>query len=255
MSLSGRLRHAFAASYSLILVCLLWEAVAAAGLVREVFLPRFSTVLAQLLVMIADGSLIEPIAISIARGAVGLVLAVVVGGIIGFLSARSRLVHLAVSPLLSIGQPLPKVAMIPIFILWLGVYSGSKIALVFITCVFPIAIAVEAAASAVPKVLLWSSRSLGASEFDVIRSVLLPASLAGLMSGLRVALPLALLATFTAEMIGGGGGVGAALMYAQRLFDTPVVYAYLLVMLLMGIVLDQLFLRLRHRLLRWDEQK
>ncbi|MCO5072948.1 MAG: ABC transporter permease [Rhizobiaceae bacterium] len=255
MRLSERLRRAFAASYSLILVCLLWEAVAAAGLIREVFLPRLSVVLEQLYAMIADGSLAEPIAVSVARGAVGLALSVVVGSILGFLSARSRTVHLIVSPLLSIGQPLPKVALIPIFILWLGVYSSSKIALVFITCVFPIAISVQAAASAVPKVLLWSSRSLGASEFDVIRTVLLPASLSGLMSGLRVALPLALLATFTAEMIGGGGGVGAALMYSQRLFETPTVYAYLLVMLAMGIVLDQLFLRLRHRLLSWDEQK
>jgi len=255
MNMTARLRGAFAASYSLILVCLLWEAVAGAGLIREVFLPRLSVVLERLFAMIADGSLIEPIAVSIARSAAGLAIAVVVGSILGFLSARSRIVDLLVSPLLSIGQPLPKVALIPILILWLGVYSSSKVALVFITCVFPIAISVQAAACAVPKILLWSSRSLGASEFDVIRSVLLPASLAGLMSGLRVALPLALLATFTAEMIGGGGGLGAALMYSQRLFDTPTVYAYLLVMLLMGIGLDQLFLRLRHRLLRWDEEK
>lgn len=255
MSLTARLRTAFESSYSLILLCLLWEAVAAAGMIREVFLPRLSVVLGQLFAMMADGSLVEPIAISIARGAAGLALAVVVGSILGFLSARSRTMDLLISPLLSIGQPLPKVALIPIFILWLGVYSSSKIALVFITCVFPIAISVQAAAAAVPKVLLWSSRSLGSSELDVIRSVLLPASLPGLMSGLRVALPLALLATFTAEMIGGGGGLGASLMYAQRLFETPTVYAYLLIMLLMGIVLDQLFLRLRHRLLRWDEQK
>jgi ABC-type nitrate/sulfonate/bicarbonate transport system permease component len=204
--------------------------------------------------MIADGSLFYPIAVSLGRATVGMALATFVGGVVGFLAARSSIMHVLASPILSLGQPLPKVALVPIFILWFGVYSESKIALVFITCVFPIAISVEAAASAVPRLFQWSARTFGASEFDIVRSILLPASMSGLMSGIRIALPLALLSTFTAEMIGGGGGVGSALMYAQRVFDTPTVYAFIVVMLLTGLAIDQLFLRIRHRLLRWDDQ-
>ncbi len=248
------LRAVVTSFYSLMLLCVIWEAAARAGLVREAFLPALSVVLEQLVKLIADGSLVAPTLVSLGRAAVGIVLATIAGGVIGFLSARSAIVHVLVAPLLSLGQPLPKVALIPIFILWLGVYSGSKVALVFITCVFPIAISVEAAAASVPRVFQWSARSLGASELDVVRSILLPASMSGLMSGLRVALPLALLSTFTAEMIGGGGGLGSALMYAQRLFETPTVYAYILVMLLIGLAIDQLFLQLRHRLLSWDVQ-
>lgn len=253
-SLMHHARIALNSSYSLVLLCLFWEGAARAGLVREVFLPPLSVVLQQLGRMIADGSLWLPTLLSLGRAAAGMALATIVGSVVGFLSARSSIVHLLTSPLLSLGQPLPKVAFVPIFILWFGVYSESKIALVFITCVFPIAIAVEAAASAVPRVFQWSARTFGASGLDIVRTVLLPASMSGLMSGIRIALPLALLSTFTAEMIGGGGGIGSALMYAQRVFDTPTVYAFILVMLLTGLAIDQLFLRVRHRLLRWDDE-
>jgi ABC-type nitrate/sulfonate/bicarbonate transport system permease component len=114
--------------------------------------------------------------------------------------------------------------------------------------------AVESAASTIPTVIQWSARSLGASRWDVIRTVILPASMPGLMSGVRVALPLALLATFTAEMVSGGGGIGAALMYAQRLFDTPTVFVYILVMLFLGLGTDKLFLLLRRRFMKWSDE-
>lgn len=190
--MTSRLLRALRSCYSLVLLCLLWEAVARAGLVREAFLPPLTVVLEQLAVLITDGSLLTPMLLSLGRAAAGLALALVVGSAVGFPSALSPTVHLLTNPILSLGQPLPKVALIPILILWLGVYSGSKIALVFITCVFPIAVAVDAAASAVPRVLKWSARSLGASQMGVMWSVLLPASMSGLMSGLRIALPLAL---------------------------------------------------------------
>jgi len=93
---------------------------------------------------------------------------------------------------------------------------------------------------------------MGSTEFVILRRVVLPASMPALMSGLRVAVPTALLTTFTAEMV-AGGGLGGALVLAQRYFESTTVYAYLLVMLLCGYILDAELLRIRHRVLRWHE--
>ena len=93
---------------------------------------------------------------------------------------------------------------------------------------------------------------MGSTELVILRRVVLPASTPALMSGLRVAVPTALLTTFTAEMV-AGGGLGGALVLAQRYFESTTVYAYLLVMLLCGYILDVELLRIRHRVLRWHE--
>jgi ABC-type nitrate/sulfonate/bicarbonate transport system permease component len=223
-------------------------------LIRHAFLPPLSEVLVQLVAMLRDGALFSPIGTSLYRAVAGLAISSFLGAVIGLASARISFVRMMNDPLISIGFPLPKLALVPIFTLWFGIYDSSKIALVVFTCVFPIAMAVESAASTIPTVIQWSARSLGASRWDVIRTVILPASMPGLMSGVRVALPLALLATFTAEMVSGGGGIGAALMYAQRLFDTPTVFVYILVMLFLGLGTDKLFLLLRRRFMRWSDE-
>jgi ABC-type nitrate/sulfonate/bicarbonate transport system permease component len=99
---------------------------------------------------------------------------------------------------------------------------------------------------------IWAARAMGSSELTLLWRVVLRASLPSLFSGLRVAVPTALLTTFTAEMV-AGGGLGGALILAQRYFESPTVYAYLLVMLFCGYVLDVELLRLRRRLLHWHE--
>jgi ABC-type nitrate/sulfonate/bicarbonate transport system permease component len=94
---------------------------------------------------------------------------------------------------------------------------------------------------------------MGASPRHLLWRVVLPGALPALLSGLRVTMPVALITAFTAEMVAGGGGVGAALMYAQRFFETPTVFVYIVVMLLTGLAVDALMVRLRRRALRWHE--
>jgi ABC-type nitrate/sulfonate/bicarbonate transport system permease component len=241
-------------NYSLVLVFLAWELTAQLGLIRHAFLPPLSEVVVQSGMMLREDVLLSPIITSLYRAIAGLAISVMIGAPIGLASARFWSIRMINDPLISIGFPLPKIALIPIFTLWFGIYDNSKIALVVFTCIFPIAMAVESAVSNVSTVMQWSARSLGASSVDLMRTVILPASMPGLMSGVRVALPLALLATFTAEMVGGGGGIGAALMYAQRLFDTPTVFVYILIMLVLGLGSDKLFLLVRRRFLRWSDE-
>ncbi len=248
-----RAARALAGLYSLLLLALLWETVARLGLVHPAFLPPLSQVLVRLYELATTGQLLDPLLVSLYRAFAGLALSVAAGIVIGFLMARHRLVEWLVDPVLVIGFPAPKVAFLPIFILWFGIDHLSKIALVTAFCIFPIIIAARAGAAAVPRAQVWAARAMGSSNAATLRRVVLPASLPSLLSGLRVAVPYALVSAFTAEMIAGGGGLGGDLVYAQRTFETPTVFAILIVMLITGYAVDHAVLWARQRILRWHE--
>jgi ABC-type nitrate/sulfonate/bicarbonate transport system permease component len=159
-----------------------------------------------------------------------------------------------VDPWVAIGFPSPKIAFLPIFILWFGIESLSKILLVAFSCVFPVIIGTYGAARAVHRVLLWSAFSLGTSERALLIRVILPACYPRIFATLRIALPVALITTFTAEMVAGGGGMGATLVYSQRFFESPTVFAYILAMLGTGLLLDAALRAFACRYLAWAEE-
>jgi ABC-type nitrate/sulfonate/bicarbonate transport system permease component len=250
----GALRTALLYSYPLLLVVALWEAVAWAGFVRPLFLPDFFTVLQQFWVLLFEGEIVVPLLVSLYRAFAGLALAVVFGVLAGLLMARSKWADWALDPLVSLAFPAPKIAFVPIFILWFGIDHLSKILLVAFSCIFPIIVATYHGAVAVSRTVIWSAEAMGTPERKLLYRIILPAALPYIFSGIRVTLPVALIIAFTAEMIAGGGGVGALLMFAQRFFQTPTVFVYILVMLTAGFVLDHVMLRLRRRLLPWQDE-
>jgi ABC-type nitrate/sulfonate/bicarbonate transport system permease component len=225
-----------------------WEAVARLRLAPPLFLPSPSAVVSRLVDLTADGSLPADLALSLMRTFAGLGLAMTAGVAVGIAMARSRPLHWLLDPLVSLGFPSPKIAFIPVFILWFGIDSLSKVLLVAFACVFPVVIATYDAARAVRRTIVWSAQSLGTSRRRLMWRVLLPACLPRIFAALRVAIPVALITTFTSEMVAGGGGMGASLMYAQRFFESPTVYAYIVVMLVMGLVFDRAMLMLRERI-------
>jgi ABC-type nitrate/sulfonate/bicarbonate transport system permease component len=245
--------RAIIALYPLILLAVLWEFVARIGWVRPVFLPPLSVVIEQFIPLAQKGELLGPLIISLYRTAVGLALAMSVGVAVGFLMARIAAVRWLLDPLIAFAFPSPKVAFLPVFILWFGIDHLSKIALVAFTCVFPFIIAAYAGATTVPTNQLWAARAMGTSNTGLLWRVIFPASLPSLMSGVRVGVPYALVSTFSAEMIAGGGGLGGEMVLAQRYFETPTVFVYLLMMLAVGYLIDIAVLRLRSHILRWHE--
>jgi ABC-type nitrate/sulfonate/bicarbonate transport system permease component len=252
-SIAGSLGRAILAAYPLILLAVLWEAVARLGWVRPIFLPPLSTVIAQFVPLAKAGELVEPLAISLYRTTVGLAIAITVGIFVGFLMARIRVVRWLLDPLIAFSFPSPKVAFLPVFILWFGIDHLSKIALVAFTCVFPFIVSAYAGATTVPTNQLWAARAMGTGNMGLLWRVIFPASLPSLMSGVRVGVPYALVSTFSAEMIAGGGGLGGEMVLAQRYFETPTVFVYLLIMLVVGYLIDVGVLRLRAHILRWHE--
>lgn len=241
--------------YPLVLLLAAWEVVAGLGLVRPIFLPRVTTVLAQAVTLVQEGQILGVLLTSLYRAFAGLTLAVAVGVVVGIAMSRVRWVAWLADPLVALGFPSPKITFLPIFILWFGIDHLSKILLVTFTCVFPMVVSASHGAAAVNETWIWSARAMGTPERRLLWRVVVPAALPYLFSGLRVTLPVALITAFTAEMVGGGGGVGAALMFAQRFFETPTVFVYLLLMLLSGFLLDRALLALRAYVLRWHEEE
>ena len=245
--------HGVGTIYPLLLIAAVWEAIAQLGLIRGIFLPRLSTVIALIPKLAANGELVQPLLISLYRAAGGLMIALVVGVTLGFVMARNRTIHFLIEPLVSFGFSSPKIAFLPIFILWFGIDHLSKILLVALTSVFPFIVSAYEGARNVTVNQLWAARAMGTSNTSLLWRVMLPAALPSLMSGLRIAIPYALMTAFTAEMIAGGGGLGGALVLAQRYFETPTVFAYILIMLATGYVLDIAFIWARRHALHWHE--
>jgi ABC-type nitrate/sulfonate/bicarbonate transport system permease component len=238
---------------SVLLVFAIWEVAARARLAPPILLPAFSAVATELARVIADGSLLGDLALSLYRAFAGLALAAAFGILFGMLMARSTAVHWLLDPLVALGFPSPKIAFLPVFILWFGIESVSKILLVGFACVLPVIIGTFSAARAVNRVLLWSAFSLGTSQQALLVHVILPACYPRIFATLRIALPVALITTFTAEMVAGGGGMGATLVYSQRFFESPTVFAYILVMLGIGLILDAAVRVFQRHYLAWAE--
>ncbi len=232
---------------------MLWELVARLGIFPSVLFPTFSTVARQWVTLMMRGGLPSDIATTAFQSMGGLALAIAMGVVIGLAMAHVRLVKWFFEPLIAFGFSMPTITLIPVSILWFGVGDESKILLVALTCFFPIALSTEAGGREVNQHLIWSAQALGTTEGRVLWRVILPMALPFIVSGIRIALPVSLIVAFVAEMVGGGGGLGYALVYGYRFLETPTVFAILLTVLVLGFLLDRLLLYAHHCLLPWDE--
>jgi ABC-type nitrate/sulfonate/bicarbonate transport system permease component len=238
---------------SVALVLIVWESAARSKIVPDLFLPSFSAVIFTLRDTIADGTLLLDLAVSLYRAFAGLALAIVVGVALGIMMARSSLVRWFFDPFIRLAFPAPKIAFLPIFVLWFGIDHTSKVLLVAFASVFPIVIATYSAAISVNRLLIWSALSLGSSQSRIMWRIILPACYPRIFAAFRVAVPVALITAFTAEMVAGGGGMGATLMYSQRFFESSTVFAYILAMLLVGLLFDKTMLVIRDKFPSWRE--
>jgi ABC-type nitrate/sulfonate/bicarbonate transport system permease component len=245
---------AWRSAVSILLFIALWETAARMHVAPAILLPPFSIVAEQLWHSVLDGTLAADLSLSLARAFCGLALATAGGVALGLLMARNPAVEWLVDPLVALGFPSPKIAFIPIFILWFGIESLSKILLVTFACIFPVIIGTYSAARAVSRQFIWSALSLGTSRLSVFLHVILPACYPRIFTTFRIAVPVGLITTFTAEMVAGGGGMGATLIYSQRFFESPTVFAYIVVMLAVGLVVDAAMRRFQSRFLRWAEE-
>jgi len=245
---------ALARALPIIALALCWEALAASGVVTPFQLPRFSAVLARIWTDAVAGDLALNAALTLYRALVGFAIAAVAGVILGMSMSRSLAVRWLFDPIVSVGFPMPKIAFLPVMMLWLGVYDLSKIAMVVLDAIFPVVTATVAGLAGVDRHLLWSARNMGASEREVVWQVLLPAASPQIMTGLQVALPIALIVAVVAEMLMGGYGLGGAMLQASRFADSRGVFAGIVEIAAVGYALVKAMALVRHRLLIWHQE-
>lgn len=247
------LRNTTAFRYApLLLLAFAWEASTRLSLVSEHALPPLSSVLVAWFKLAAGGDLLIHGANSLYRTASGLLLAVIVGSIVGVLMGWSRLFDVIVGPLVRMLYPMPKSALIPIMALWLGFGDGSKIVLIFLGCMLPVAISAYNGARGTDEVLLWSARSLGASRLATLFDVVVPSALPELMSGIRIALATSFILLVSSEFIAARKGLGHMIGVLGEGGVYDAMFATVLTVALLGFIADRAYLVLMRKVLRWQ---
>ena len=240
--------------FSILVVLIAWELFARSGKVTPFMLPRFSTVLEYIYRDAVGGDLWINLGLTLYRALTGFVIATVAGIALALAMSRSKIAHWFFDPIISVGFPMPKIAFLPIIILWLGLYDFSKVSIVVFDAIFPVVTATLAGIAAVDKELLWSARNMGAKEHEIMWQVVLPAAAPQILTGLQVALPISLIVAIIAEMVMGGYGLGGAMMGASRFANSPGVFAGIVEIAVVGYALIKIMALLRRRLLVWHQE-
>ena len=249
-----RVARALAGWGTIIVLLLAWEGVARSGAVTAYMLPSLSDVIARIAHDAVDGNLAEIAALTLYRALTGFAIAAVGGIALGLAMSRNGAARWFFDPLISVGFPMPKIAFLPIIVLWLGVYDVSKITMVVFDAIFPVVTATIAGLAGVERELIWSARNLGARERELLWQVMVPAALPQIMTGLQVALPIALIVKIIAEMKMGGYGIGGSMITASRFADSRGVFAGILEIAVIGYALVKGMALVRRRLLGWHQE-
>lgn len=190
---------------------------------------------------------------SLRRMALGFCVAVLISIPLGLLMGRSRSVAAFFNPLLMVIYPVPKAALMPIIMLWLGVGDVTKTLVIFLGVSLPVIYHSFEGAKAVEEKMLWSGAAMGLSPAQRLVRIVLPAALPEILTGCRTGLVLALITMITSEMIARQSGAGNILFNALDMGQYDTVFAMIIIVGAMGICLDAIFERVRARLVRWSE--
>jgi taurine transport system permease protein len=240
--------------FAIVVLLIAWEAFARSGKVTPFMLPPLSAVIARIYADAVAGQLWLNLGLTLYRALVGFFIAAAGGIALGAVMSRVRFLRWFFDPIISVGFPMPKIAFLPIIMLWLGVYDVSKISMVVFDAIFPVVTATIAGLAAVDRELIWSARNMGARERELLWQVALPAALPQILTGLQVALPIALIVEIVVEMAMGGYGLGGAMMGASRFADSRGVFAGIVEIAIVGYALIKAMSFARARLLVWHQE-
>lgn len=231
-----------------------WEVAAELQVVTPFLLPAPITVLRWIGNDLWSGQFFINTAWTLYRALMGFLLAAVSGIGIGILMVHLRWVRWFFDPIVSIGLPIPKIALLPVFMLWFGLYDASKILMVAFSAVFQVIASTWQGTQAVEKELIWSARAAGASEREILWEIVARAASPQILTGLQITLPLCLIVVLITEMQMGGQGLGDAMLSAARYAKTAGVFAGIVEIGLVGVCAIKAMEWLRRGLLAWHQE-
>lgn len=228
-----------------------WELAPRFGLVDEVFLPPFSTVVQAFFELAGNGQLAEHTSASLTRSVTGFSFALVIAVPVGIAIAWYKPVSDFLNPVLELFRNTAALALLPVFVLILGIGETSKIALIGYATFFPILLNTITGVRTVDPLLVKSAVSLGFSPLRLFQKVILPAAIPSIFTGIRMAAAGSILVLIAAEMIGARAGLGYLITAAQQNFQIPQMYAGIVAISLIGLGFNFALVALERRLSRW----
>ncbi|QSE90246.1 ABC transporter permease [Rhodococcus pseudokoreensis] len=238
-------------SIAIVAFLALWEIAPRVGLVDEVFLPPFSTVIEAFFDLLQSGELWQHVSASISRALIGFFVAIVIAIPLGIAIAWYRPVSDFLNPILELFRNTAALALLPVFILILGIGEESKIALVIYACTFPILLNTISGVRTVDPLLIKSASSLGLSPVRLFQKVVLPAAVPTIFTGIRMAAASSILVLIAAEMVGAKAGLGYLITASQFNFQIPNMYAGIVAISVLGLTINAVLVLIERRLSRW----
>ncbi|WP_327138974.1 ABC transporter permease [Nocardia sp. NBC_01327] len=229
----------------------LWQLAPKLGLVDPVFLPPFSDVWSAGLELIRNGQMQENVSASVTRSLIGFSIAVATAIPVGVAIAWYRPVAELINPVLELFRNTAALALLPVFVLILGIGETSKIALVVYASFFPILLNTISGVRSVDPLLVKSAVSLGFSPIPLFVKVVLPASVPSIFTGVRMAASASIMVLIAAEMVGARAGLGYLITAAQQNFQIPDMYAGIVAIALLGLTFNGVLVAVERRLSRW----
>jgi NitT/TauT family transport system permease protein len=236
---------------AMLAVIALWQVAGSAGWVNPLFLPAPLAIARAIYQLAASGALWHHLSVSVLRIGVGWLLGTVSGVAVGFAIGLSTLARGVGITFISALFPIPKIALLPLLILWLGIGEQPKIATIALGVFFSTAISVYSGVDQVPRNLIRMAQSFNVPFRTIVRHVIWPGALPSILAGFRITASVALLLVVSAEMIGAEFGIGAFVLQAGNLMQTDQLLAGVVMLSLFGLAVGRLINALETRLLHW----
>ncbi|RLL45499.1 ABC transporter permease [Oceanobacillus piezotolerans] len=245
------LKNAFKKMIIILLFAVIWEVAPRIGLVDAIFLPPLSEVLVAWFELIRSGDLFTHFSASITRSFLGFILAIAIAIPLGLMIGWYPIVHELFSPILELFRNTAALALLPVFILILGIGETSKVAIILFACLWPLLLNTINAVRNVDPLLIKCAKSMNLTSFQLFYKVIIPASVPTIFTGIRLAGTSSILVLIAAEMVGAKEGLGFFISYTQFNFQIAEMYAGIITISLLGLLLNQLLVSLEKRFSRW----
>ena len=253
--LSPAVRARIIGTIAVVLFMTAWEGVVSLGMVNPLFTSSPSRIVSTFLGMLHEGALGKDIRVSGAEFLIGYSLAIVIGILLGVAMGWYRDVSAALQPFVSALYSTPRIALVPLFIIWLGIGIWSKVAVVFLVAMFQILISTEAGVRAADESLIRTARSFGAKDRQIFTTIVLPGSVPFLIAGLRLGLGQALVGIVVGELYAATAGIGYEISVAGQTFQTDRVFVGIVIIATAAILMMWGLRQLELRFESWKPQR
>jgi ABC-type nitrate/sulfonate/bicarbonate transport system permease component len=239
----------------LLILLIIWQALWSAGRISPLFMSGPSAIAKRFWEDLLHGHLLQDFAYSGKNFVIGFVLAAIAGIVLGVIIGWYKKIEMITAPFTNALYATPRVAMVPLIIIWFGIGMWSKVFIVFISAFFPILINTIGGIQAVDRDLLKAARAFCATDRQIFTTVAIPGAVPFILTGIRQGVALGLIGVVVGEMFGGSQGIGFMVAYGGQTFATDTLFVGVLIIAFSGIILSAAAEQLEKRFSRWRPER